>query len=207
MKSTIKTLTLTVDELRQMIQSVKTTDDAVMLTAAVDEAAQNPKEVDPEKFEHPAARLLAEKFRKKAERLEKQRLARKSRREQKAEVETIVLPPVPEVENDDEPQQLVLELNDHLARSIAWIYINRVALSAAIKRINGAIAAQSPSCRFDPETIHLLIAFAEEVYDDVLLYQTQAACNRPSVLRVSRLFDRLFDCRRKNQKAASKFEF
>ena len=203
MKSTIKTLTLTVDELRQMIQSVKTADDAVMLTAAVDEAAQNPKKVDPEKFEHPAARLLAEKFRKKAERLEKQRLARKSRREQKAEVETIVSPPVPEVENDDESQRLVLELNDHLARSIAWIYINRVALSAAIKRINGAIAAQSPSCRFDPETIHLLIAFAEEVYDDVLLYQTQAACNRPSVLRVSRLFDR----RRKNQKAASKFEF
>lgn len=191
MKSTIKKITLTVDELRNLIDSVKNPDDAAILTAAIDEAAQNPQEIEPDKYNHPSARLLTEKFREKANRLEKLRNARKLRRQQKAELqdksaESPSQTPSPNENTSNQKQtQLTLALNDHLARSIAWIYNNRMALSVAIKRINEAIAAQSPSFSIDPETIRLMIDFAEESYGEVLMYNNRNIYRHPAHVTIS----------------------
>ena len=188
MKRTIKTLTLTVDEIRQLIESVKSSDDQVQLDAVIEEASRSPQTLDPDKYVQPAARLIAGKFRDKARRLEKQREARKMRRRRKVEPTACdtVKPALKDNVACREPKQLSLALNDHLVRSLAWVYHNRIALTAAIKRINEAICVQDSACRLDDRVMKIMIEIAEQAYDDVLLYQNvDRSSMRPSFVRIS----------------------
>ena len=85
-----------------------------------------------------------------------------------------------------EPKQLSLALNDHLVRSLAWVYHNRIALTAAIKRMNEAICVQDSACLLDDKVMKIMIDIAEQAYDDVLLYQNvDRPSMRPSFVRIS----------------------
>lgn len=191
MKNAIKTLTLTVEELRRMIESVKTADDASLLSIAVESASQNPHEVDPEKFDHPAARLIAGKFKEKACRLEKLREARQKRRQQKAGNSSVSSDSHPSEPTNNhvevqtpKRQTVVLTFNDHLVRSLMWIYNNRVALTAAVKRINEVVAESVPDFKIDRSVIDTMISIADQAYGNVILYKNCERSLRPESVEV-----------------------
>lgn len=80
----IKTLTLSIDEIRQLIEIADPKHRQQVLQSLTDNAATPPTEIAAEDYAetHPMALRLAEKIRRKAEAAERRRLKRQNRQEQ-----------------------------------------------------------------------------------------------------------------------------
>ena len=151
MKNTVKTITLTLDELRKIM---------------VDSASG---------FLEEANNFVAFKIKEKAERLELQRERRRQRKEQqkvaaKSAVEFSEYSELSEYSEHSEisessPEKVVLPLNKELAKCILWINNRREAMKANISRIVREIAlsgGRASSLAAIESALKLLLRIAKE---------------------------------------------
>ena len=151
MKNTVKTITLTLDELRKIM---------------VDSASG---------FLEEANNFVAFKIKEKAERLELQRERRRQRKEQqkvaaKSAVEFSEYSELSEYSEHSEisessPEKVVLPLNKELAKCILWINNRRDAMKANISRIVREIAlsgGRASSLAAIESALKLLLRIAKE---------------------------------------------
>ena len=153
MKNTVKTITLTLDELRKIM---------------VDSASG---------FLEEANNFVAFKIKEKAERLELQRERRRQRKEhQKAAAKSSTTSGLSENSENSEhsehsespensPEKVVLPLNKELAKCILWINNRRDAMKANISRIVREIAlsgGRASSLAAIESALKLLLRIAKE---------------------------------------------
>lgn len=150
MKNTVKTITLTLDELRKIM---------------VDSASG---------FLEEANNFVAFKIKEKAERLELQRERRRQRKEQqKAAAKSSTTSRFSENSENSEhsdsfensPEKVVLPLNKELAKCILWINNRREAMKANISRIVREIAlsgGRASSLAAIESALKLLLRIAKE---------------------------------------------
>ena len=65
-----------------------------------------------------------------------------------------------------------------------WIYNNRVALTAAVKRINEVVAESVPDFKIDRSVIDTMISIADQAYGNVILYKNCERSLRPESVEV-----------------------
>ena len=151
MKNTVKTITLTLDELRKIM---------------VDSASGYLEE---------ANNFVAFKIKEKAERLELQRERRRQRKEQQKVAAKSAVEFSENSENsensehsessDNSPEKVALPLNKELAKCILWINNRREAMKANISRIVREIAfsgGRASSLAAIESALKLLLRMAKE---------------------------------------------
>lgn len=135
----IKTLTLSIDEIRQLIEIADPEHRQQVLQSLTDNVATPPTEIAAEDYAetHPMALRLAEKIRRKAESAKRRRLNRQKRQEQSVNPEKgiqIAELPVEKVE---------IMLDDATVDRLLWLKENHKLWRKAINCITGAIMGSS----------------------------------------------------------------